>query len=114
VSQIVSELKNLLRETEGLPPFRRDKAGTVQGWPTAAVAHLSATISSLVRSSSEDLREAIIEIEIADKTRVPEGLIALLMRAAWDAPAAPDLVQVMRARNQGANLRDGLAPNRTK
>jgi hypothetical protein len=104
--EIVRQLESLFREAEGLPPFRRDKSGEVEGWPAAIVAHLSEIISSLVHASTEELGEAIIEIEKTDKKRSPHGLVALLSRVAWDAPAAPDPVHFSRARQRGLAVRD--------
>ena len=108
MSQIVEKIGKLFREAEGLPPFRRDQSGVVDGWPPAVMADLSEVISALVRSSTQELCEAILEIEDADHTRLPDGLLTLLARVAWDSPASPDPVRVLSACQRGVDLRDAL------
>ena len=108
MSEITNQLAALFRETEGLPPFRRGKSGQVEGWPDQALARLSETISTLAHSSTPELCEAIIEIENANRSKLPKGLLTLLARVASDAPAAPDLIKVANARKRGRTLREAL------
>lgn len=106
--RIVDDIDQLLSETAGLPPFNRDDSGQVVGWPAHVVAHLRDVVSTMVHCSNQELCEAILKIEQSDHKRVPDGLLTLLSRAAWDAPAAPDAVKVLRACQQGLSLRNAL------
>jgi hypothetical protein len=108
MNDISSHLAGFLRETEGLPPFRRNKEGIVEGWPDLTMANLSKLLAALGRSSRAELCEAILVIENADSTRLPHGILVLLSRAVWDAPAAPDPVKVSSRLNQGLGLRAAL------
>jgi hypothetical protein len=79
------------------------------GWLASfRIGHLSETISVLTRSSSSELRDAILEIENADPQRVPKGLLPFLARVAWDSPASPDLSKFLSARKRGLSVRDSL------
>jgi hypothetical protein len=72
------------------------------------MGRVSETLSGLAHGSTEELLMAIIRIEKAKDEDLPIGLITILERAAWDAPAAPDPVRVTRAVRNGQTLQQAL------
>ena len=108
MTDIVRKLRGLFQEAEGLPPLGRNGVGQMEGWPATVRESLLDTISSIAHSSREQLCDAILEIERASDLRLPEGLLAMLARVAWDAPASPDAVRVSFAVQRGLSLPEAL------
>jgi hypothetical protein len=100
IMPIIETLRNLLRDSAGLPQLRYDGSGRFEGWPSEHVGQVRRVISAIARSSKDDLAGVVKEIESADRMRVPEGLLILLARAAWDAPNAPDITDIARSREK--------------
>jgi len=111
MNKISGQIAVLLALTKGLPPFRRDKFGTVEGWPPYIVNRVSEVITAMAHASSDELREAILQIESTDRDSQPDGLMTLLGRVAWDSPASPDPLRVSEALQRGSTLREALFGN---
>jgi hypothetical protein len=82
--------KQLLRNTQGFPPYRPNTGGDVEGWSSDVLSELKEVVSALAHASRDEIRAAIAEIDRADPARSPDDLIKLLARVAWDNPNAPD------------------------
>lgn len=108
MTQIEDVIEGLFCGVSGLPAFKRTGAGVVDGWPADVVRLLESVVTTLAHSSREDLGRAILKIEETDPRSVPQGVLALLSRVAWDSPASPDALSVTTARRRGLSLGEAL------